>query len=74
MNAEFVAALARLSGVPLADSDAAARVASGANAAIAAVRRVVGDSLFDYEPSDYLATLEQLADADAAAAAAAPSP
>ncbi len=65
LTAETAAALARVAGIPLADSDAAARIAAGANAAIAAVRSVANETCFDYEPSDYLGALEQLAEPDA---------
>jgi hypothetical protein len=56
--------LAGLAGLPLED-DAAARIAAGASAAIAAVAANVRETLFDVEPNDYLATLEQLAEAPA---------
>lgn len=67
LDADVVVALAAVAGIPLADADSAARIAAGASAAIAAVRRVVTDTLFDHEPADYLGTLEQLADSGAAA-------
>ena len=58
--------LARMTGIPLADAEAASRIAAGASAAIEAVRSIgagsESGSLFDYEPSDYLATLESLAE------------
>ena len=54
--------LAGLAGLPLED-EAAARIAAGASAAIAAVAANVRETLFDVEPNDYLATLEALADA-----------
>jgi hypothetical protein len=59
-----VSDLAALAGLPL-EEDAAARIAAGASAAIAAVAANVRETLFDVEPNDYLATLEQLADAAA---------
>jgi hypothetical protein len=73
-----VAALARLLGIPVTDSNVAERIAVGAGAAIAAVCEQLalesdaqsagpsGNPLFDCEPGDYLATLERLA-GDAAA-------
>lgn len=54
--------LARIAGIPLSDTEAAPRIAAGASAAIAAVRAVCHDTLFDYEPADFLPTLEALAD------------
>jgi hypothetical protein len=63
LSDETVVELAQLVGIPLSDGAAAARIAAGASAAIAAVRDVSTDTLFDVEPSDYLAVLEQLADA-----------
>ena len=54
-------------GLPPADEAAAARIAAGAGAAVAAVREVLvriddADALFDLEPAGYLALLEALAD------------
>jgi hypothetical protein len=64
LSAVTAAALAKVAGIPLADNDAAARIAAGANAAIMAVRSVANETCFDYEPSDYLAALEELAEPD----------
>ena len=61
LDPAVVAALASAAGIPLADNAAAARVAAGAQAAIAAVRAKLGEPLFENEPSDYLSTLERLA-------------
>lgn len=57
-----VVELAGLEGIPLLDAAAATRIAAGASAAIGAVRNSWAFDLFDLEPSDYLAVLEQLAD------------
>ena len=57
--------LAGLAGLPL-EEDAAVRIAAGASAAIAAVAANVRETLFDVEPNDYLATLEDLAEAPTA--------
>lgn len=65
--------IAALVGVPLDDEAAAARVAAGAGAAVAAVRAALDEvlaadgaavdaALFGREPSEYLALLEALAD------------
>ena len=53
-------------GLPLEDEAAAARIAAGAGAAVAAVREALAgvgdvDALFDREPAEYLALLEALA-------------
>jgi hypothetical protein len=61
LTPELVAALAQVAGIPLADEAMAARIATGAGVAIAAVRSQSGGTLFDLEPGDYLATLERLA-------------
>jgi len=61
LEAATVTALAVATGIPLDDEAMAARIAVGAGTAIAAVRAQVRDSLFDYEPGDYLGTLERLA-------------
>jgi hypothetical protein len=67
MDPGIVAALADLAAVPLDDAEIAARIAAGASAAIAAVRTQMlagtldDPSLFEYEPGNYLATLERLA-------------
>lgn len=64
--------LAALAGVPVDDDAAAARIAAGAGAAVAAVRAALADlegadgaladgALFEREPSEYLALLEALA-------------
>lgn len=57
-----VAALSAATGIPLADAQAAERIAAGAEAAIRAVRNSLSQPLFDYEPADFLPTLERLAD------------
>ena len=62
VTSELALTLAAIAGVPIDDQAAAARIAAGASAAIKAVRSVTSDTLFDCEPSDFLATLEQLAD------------
>ena len=54
-------------GLPLADEAVAARIAAGADAAVAAVREALTrldatDALFEREPADYLALLEALAE------------
>ena len=57
-----VVALAVATGIPLADAQAAERIAAGAEAAIRAVRDSLSQPLLDYEPGDFLPTLERLAD------------
>lgn len=56
-------------GLPLDDEAAAARIAAGAGAAVAAVRATLAelddaeaDELFGREPAEYLALLESLAE------------
>jgi Pyruvate/2-oxoacid:ferredoxin oxidoreductase gamma subunit len=61
LNAAAIAALAAAAELPLDDEAMAARIAAGASAAIAAVRAQHGQLLFEFEPADYLATLERLA-------------
>ncbi len=66
--------LARIAGIPLSDTEAAPRIAAGASAAIAAVRSACHDTLFDHEPSEFLATLEALADPGSGTAAGVADP
>jgi hypothetical protein len=61
LDPDTVLALARVAGLPIADADMAARIAAGASAAISAVRSSLGETLFDFEPADFSATLERLA-------------
>lgn len=60
--------LARLAGLPLEDDELPRRIAGGASTAIAAVAGSVREPLFDFEPNDYLATLERLAEVPPGAA------
>ena len=62
LDAESVATLARLVGYPPFDAATAARIATGAASAVAAVRAAAIVSLFDCEPGSYLAELERLAE------------
>ena len=61
LDGDAVAAVARAAGIPITDQAMAERIAAGASAAISAVRAQVTETLFDYEPADYLALLERLA-------------
>ncbi len=62
LDADIVAALARLVGYPPLDAETAARIAAGASNAVAAVRATATVPLFDAEPGSYLVELERLAD------------
>ena len=64
LDPNAVVAFAAAAGIPLADPEAAARLAAGAQAAIEAVRSAGNATLFDHEPSDFLPTLERLAHRD----------
>ena len=58
----LVLALAEAAGHPSLDPATAARIAAGATAAVRAVAASAADtSLFDAEPTDFLAELERLA-------------
>lgn len=65
IDAALVRAMGRLAGVPVADDAMAERIAAGALAAVAAVRRAGGESLFEQEPAAFLPALERLAGPDA---------
>ena len=62
LDADLVAALARLVGYPPLDAETAARIAAGAGNAVAAVRATATVPLFDTEPGCYLVELERLAE------------
>lgn len=73
ITAATVRESAAVLGLPLEDEATAARIAAGADAAVAAVRTALAKvddaaSLFDREPAEYLALLEALADPPADAA------
>jgi len=62
MSPELVLELLRLEGYPPLEPDAAARLAAGAENAIAAVIASLEGSLFDTEPAQFLVELERLAE------------
>ncbi len=64
LDPAIVAALARLAGYPPPDAATLARIAAGADDAIAAVRAGETVTLFDDEPAHFLAELERLAGAE----------
>jgi len=61
---EVVMVLARLAAYPPLDAETAARIAVGATHAVRAVAASATESVFDTEPSAYLAELERLAESD----------
>ena len=65
LSPDAVLELARLEGYSHLDPDTAARIATGAANAVHAVVGSVRESLFEFEPADYLVELERLADAGA---------
>lgn len=64
IDPELVSALAAIAGLAPLEPELAARLAAGASRALAAVTAHAGVSLFDTEPSEFLAELERLADDD----------
>jgi hypothetical protein len=64
LNGSTLLAIARAADLPLASEADATRVAAGAQAVIDAVCQMQHLELFDYEPADFLRTLEQLAAPD----------
>jgi len=65
LNRETVLTLAEVQGYRELTDEFAERVAAGADRAIAAVRASVDASLFDAEPTQFLAVLEALAEPEA---------
>lgn len=61
VDSQTVITLAGAAGMPLSDDAMAVRIAAGAQSAVDAVRQSVHETLFDLEPADFLATLEELA-------------